>query len=124
MVAVLAAALIGLLYLYSRGDFSFPDDAALPSISLDTGEVVMVAVFGAASLWMIFFFHGCNHFMLCSSVSIWYFKDSKGESGAPCCDSLWRLFRYHSGSVAFGSLLNGLLFVVRIIIHILSFEAK
>ena len=61
--------------------------------------------------------------MVCSAVSIWYFNHVNGSVGAPCCDSLWRLLRFHSGSVAFCSLLNGLFFLVKILAHIFSFDS-
>lgn len=84
----------------------------------------MVVFFMVGGVWLVFFFHGCNHFMLCSAVSIWYFNQVGQNGGAPCCDSLWRLSRFHSGSVAITALLNGLLFVFKILAAIFSFDAR
>ncbi len=79
----------------------------------------------AAGLWTIFFFHGCNHYVLCSAVAVWYFNhETKHEPGAPFGDSLHRLMRFNIGSVALTSLVNGLFFVVKILAHIFSFDTK
>jgi len=114
-----AALVAGAGYLYSTGDITLPDNLAFPVYSLPVTQIVLLAVYLAACLWVIFFFNGCNHFMLSSAVAIWYFK-----SGSPCCESLWRLFRYHSGSVAFTSLINGVFFLIRLIANIFSFDVK
>jgi hypothetical protein len=82
----------------------------------------MLSVFFAACLWMIFFFHGCNHYVLCSAVAVWYFDGSNGYQNAPCGQSFSRLFRFNLGTVAFTSLVNGLFFIVKVIAHILSFD--
>lgn len=119
IVLALVAMVFGGGYLYSNGTFSFPNNDTFPSVSLDSGQVVMVIVFLATGVWLIFFFHGCNHFMLCSSVANWYFNQTE-----PCSMSLWRLVRYHAGSVALTSLVNGIFFIFKILAHILSFDVK
>lgn len=68
------------------------------------------------------YFHGCNHFMICSSVAIWYYNhESKFDLGNPFGDSLHRLVRYNTGSVAITSLVNGFLFILKLLAHIFSF---
>ena len=84
----------------------------------------MFVIFLVVSLWLIFFFHGCNVFMLCSSVAVWYFNNVKKGDGAPCGDSLWRLLRYHSGSVVFASLLNGFFWIIKFLANLFSFDTK
>jgi hypothetical protein len=84
ILATITALIFGAGYLYSEGAFAFPGNAAFPSVSLDGGQIAMIAVFFAACLWMIFFFHGCNHYLLCSAVTIWYFNGTNGYETAPC----------------------------------------
>lgn len=84
----------------------------------------MLIIFSTVSLWIIFFFNGCHQFMLCSAVSVWYFLTMNGGEGAPCGDSLWRLMRYHTGSVTFSSFFNGLLFIVKLLANLFSFSTN
>ncbi len=74
IVLTLAAMILGAGYIYSVGVFTFPNNDTFPTVDLSSGHIVMVVIFLATGLWMIFFFHGCNHFMLCSSVASWYFN--------------------------------------------------
>lgn len=128
LILFIAGGIAGLIYgaasLYSLGTFTFPNNSSFPIVELDVGQIIMVSLFLAASVWMLFFYHGCNHFTLCSAVSVWYFNHLNNNQGAPCGDSLWRLFRYHIGSVAFTSLIHGLLFVIKILATIFSFDSK
>ena len=120
----LGGLIAGAVGLYSMGNFGFPNNSAFPSIFLSGGEIAAVVIFIFVALWLIFFFHGCNHYMLCSSVSIWYFNNVNGEGGAPCGDSIWRLTRFHSGTVVFASLLNGFLFIIKLLANLFSFDTK
>ena len=82
----------------------------------------MIVFFLAGGLWLIFLMHGCNHYLLCSSVVIWYFNGSDGYENSPCGQSLVRLLRFNLGSVAFSSFLNGLFFIIKLIAHLFSFD--
>jgi hypothetical protein len=124
IAAGLAAIIVGGTYLYSLGNFTFPDYSAFPVISLPPEVVVLITVYLVGGFWLIFFFHGCNHFIICSAVSIWYFNhESPHDLGSPFGDSLYRLLRFHPGSVAITSLVNGIFYIVKILAHILSFKA-
>ena len=124
LIITLAGFVAGGISLLSLGDFSFPNNRPLPNISLNGGEIAMAVIFIVVGLWLVFFFHGCNHFMLSSAVSVWYFSTMNGGEGAPCGDSMWRLVRYHIGSVVFASLFNGFFFVIKILANIFSFSAN
>lgn len=124
IAAGLAVVIAGSIYLYSLGSFTFPGNIAFPVITMPPENVVILVLFLVGGFWLIFYFHGCNHFTLCSAVSIWYFNnESPHDLGAPFCDSLYRLTRFHSGSVAITSLVNGVFYILKIIAHILSFKA-
>jgi solute carrier family 44 protein 1 (choline transporter-like protein) len=121
----IGALAIGAVAIYSMGAFTFPDNIAFPVVSFTQGELVLLAFFLTGALWTLFWLQGCNHFTLCSAVSIWYFNhENTQNAGNPFCDSIGRLIRYHLGSVAFTSLINGLFFVVKLICQIFSFEVK
>lgn len=74
VAATVAAIIFGAASIYSLGEFAFPQRDAFPFVYLSPGQVVMLVVFLVGGLWLVFYFHGCNHFMLCSAVSVWYFN--------------------------------------------------
>lgn len=125
VAGTIAAIIAGGIYLYSLGSFTFPNDIAFPVVELQSDIIIMISFFLAGGIWVMFFFHGCNHFMLCSAVSVWYFNyESNHDLGSPFCDSLDRLIRFHPGSVAITALVNGLFFIIKVLAHLFSFEAK
>jgi hypothetical protein len=124
VAAGLGAIIIGGVYLYSLGDFTFPDNVAFPVIALPPTVITMVVIFLFCGFWLVFFFLGCNSFILCSAVSIWYFNhESAHDLGSPFGDSLTRLICYHPGTVAITALINCIFEVLRMIANLLSFEA-
>ena len=124
VVAAIAGTISGVIYLYSLGDLSFEGTNAFPDVGLTDKLKILIAFVIGGGVWTMFFFHGCNHYMMCSAVSIWYFNHDSGTQGSPLCDSLKRLVRFNMGSVAITSLINGILFVLKLIVQILSFETK
>lgn len=70
----LAAIIAGGIYLYSLGTFTFPNNIAFPVITMPPENIVLLTVYLIGGFWLIFYFHGCNHFILCSATSIWYFN--------------------------------------------------
>ena len=122
VLIALVGLLTGAISLYSDGQFTFPNNSAIPDINLSGGQIALIVFFIFSGVWLVFFLNGCNNFLLSSAVAIWYYSHSTGSTGAPCCDSLWRLLRFHWGSVALSSMLNGSLFVLKVLANILSFE--
>jgi hypothetical protein len=106
------------------GNLTFPQNSAFPILVFNAQEIVTMVVYLVGGFWLLFFFLGCNSFILCSAVSIWYFNyESPHDLGAPFGDSIWRLIRYHPGSVAITSFINCSLEILKIIANLLSFEA-
>lgn len=65
------------------------------------------------------FIAALNQFVIASIACIWYFKrDSPNGMGGPVRTSYWRAFRYHLGSLAFGSLI---LAIIQFIIFVLEY---
>ena len=62
-----------------------------------------------------------NQFVIASTACIWYFEQSDlipEKTLSPVCKSFYRAFRYHLGSLAFGSLLVA---IVQFMIVILEY---
>jgi hypothetical protein len=72
--------------------------------------ITLFSVFGFAGFWMICWIFYSNTFIVMSGAAIWYYQQD-----SPLCTSFYRLLRYHTGSLAFASLLFGVLFILRLI---------
>lgn len=72
-------------------------------------------------LWIIAFLISCNEFVVIVSAITWYYSDKTvpDDDGIPGDSDVrigfWWSFRYHMGSLAFGSFLLTLVWIIRII---------
>ncbi|GFN97324.1 choline transporter-like protein 1 [Plakobranchus ocellatus] len=80
----------------------------------------MVVIYLLGFLWLTQFIIGCERLTVSSSVALWYFTRDKSKLSSPVSTSVWRLIRYHLGSVAFGSLIIALVALVRIILSFIE----
>lgn len=78
-------------------------------------------VFGL--FWVIQFFIASMEFCIASSVVIWYLSQTDPR-GIPLKTSLFRLFRYHFGSIAFGALIVALVQLARAVFEYLDHKMK
>lgn len=72
--------------------------------------ITLFAVFAFGGFWLICWIFYSNTFVVMSGAAVWYYQHD-----SPLCTSLHRLLRYHTGTLAFSSLLFGLLFILRLI---------
>lgn len=67
-------------------------------------------------LWGNAFFIGIAQFIICAAAALWYFSCTSDSNGSgSLCRGFWWVFRYHLGSIAFGSFLIALVQFIRII---------
>lgn len=72
IVSSLGATIVGAVYLYSLGTRTSTD--AFSFLTLDVTTIILISILAAGGIWMVFFFQGCNRFLHCSAVAIWYFN--------------------------------------------------
>lgn len=75
---------------------------------------------GFALLWVMAFIIGSSRFVLVASASIWYFDREARKTENPIGKSLKWLFKFHAGSVAFGSLILAIVWALQIIAEYVS----
>jgi solute carrier family 44 protein 1 (choline transporter-like protein)/choline transporter-like protein 2/4/5 len=100
------------IYVWCQGEFAAAENGAIYGQVTWTEETrysVLVYLFGG--LWGAAFISACNQFIIASAACIWYFSprsvdnENDKDVDAAITKSVWRLFRYHLGSLAFGSFL-------------------
>jgi len=101
------------VYLYSCGTISQRSGTPFGSVTWDanTKRLLVYHLFGG--LWVNAFTIAFCQLVLAGSVALWYFNIDNAH--ATVRKSLWRAFRYHFGSVAFGSFIVAVIQMIRII---------
>ena len=117
-----AAWVAGMLCAASVGEITGVNvDSQSKDIEWDTFTTwcVWLMIFGF--LWLVMFLIACNEFVVIVSAITWYYSDKTvpDDDGIPG-DSDVRVgfawtYRYHMGSLAFGSLLVTIVWIIRII---------
>jgi len=76
-------------------------------------------------LWVNAFVIAATQFIMASSACLWYFSQGTGQAASGTVGtSVKRLFRYHFGSIAFGSLILAIVQMIRIILAYMETQAK
>ena len=100
-----------------------PSSYQLQTKSIDygagTANMLWIMIFGY--FWIIAFILSCNEFVIVCAAASWYFSDKTIEDsdGIPGDADVWKGFfwipRYHFGSIALGSLLIAVVWMIRFI---------
>lgn len=56
-----------------------------------------------------------SHFIIVGATAIWYFPSSRHQYSSPILKSISWMLRYHIGSLALGSLLLAMVWLLRIL---------
>lgn len=63
--------------------------------------------------WFLNFIYGCQHFVTASSIAQWYFAHDKKKLQKPVKRAFSHLWKFHIGSICFGSILITIVEVIR-----------
>jgi len=113
------------VYLASCGDTSQIKSTPFGTFSYDEDlqRLLIYHLFGL--LWFNAFVIAGVQFIIASATCLWYFSQGTGQGASGTVrKSVWRLFRYHLGSIAFGSLILAIVQLIRIILAYFQYQAK
>jgi hypothetical protein len=86
--------------------------------------MLWIMIFGY--FWIMAFLLSCNEFVIVVSAATWYFsdKDKPDDDGIPGDAEVWKGFvwipRYHFGSLAIGSLLIAIVWMIRFVFEYIA----
>ena len=111
--------IVGTIYLYSAGTVSARDGYPISKITWDDNVRRMWYFNLFAVLWIVAFILCLGNFIIAAACCIWYFnQNSEGDTtekgGNRVSRAYWWAFRYHVGSIAFGSLILAIVWAIRI----------
>jgi len=91
-------------YIVALGNIKGDGSTPFATVEWDqnTRRIFWYFIFGG--LWNNAFFMAMCYFIIASSCCIWYFAQGPGQGAEGAIrKSVYRVFRYHLGSLAFGS---------------------
>jgi choline transporter-like protein 2/4/5 len=101
-----AFGLSSLVYIISTAQFVATNDVFTSINDYTQRSLGMFYYFFFGILWTNAFLGAVSLFIVASSCCLWYFSRGPGdELSSPVLTSLYRIFRYHMGSLAFGALI-------------------
>ncbi|XP_064606234.1 choline transporter-like protein 1 [Liolophura sinensis] len=117
---ILSGTVAGLIFV-----FMYIETASTPTVDDTNGHVTFTPntdmqvyrwFFILGILWITEFIVASQEVVIASSVAIWFFTRDKSTLRTPILTSIYRLIRYHLGSVAIGSLIIALVKFARLIL--------
>lgn len=76
---------------------------------------VMFWVFMFGFFWIVAFIIAILQFTIATTCALWYFNAGSDAEGVDVSKGLWWAFRYHLGSLAFGSLLIAIVTMLKVV---------
>lgn len=75
--------------------------------------------------WTLNFLHAVGECVIAGAIASWYWvHDKKDVPGSPVASSLWRVIRYHLGSLMFGALILAIVQFIRFLLSQLERRIK
>jgi len=113
------------VYLVSSGNTSQIGGTPFGTFTYDSNLKKLLAYHLLALLWGNAFISAATQFIISSSVCIWYFSQGTNEGSSKSVrTSVYRFFRYHLGSIAFGSFVLALVQFVRAILAYIQYHSQ
>jgi solute carrier family 44 (choline transporter-like protein), member 2/4/5 len=125
-ISMWAICLVALLYLASAATYVVSGTDVFTSIS-DYGQTSLVEfyIFLFGTLWCNAFIQAMGTFVIASTCCLWYYSHGPDqETSFPVFRSYKMLFRYHFGSLAFGSLILAIVQFMQIVLELFKKQAE
>jgi hypothetical protein len=120
---------ISAIWVFSVGDIEKRNGLPVGEIkwSTTTRYVWIYHLFGL--LWISAFINACSQFLISAVTALWYFSQgaaSDDKNKASISTGVRWIFRYHVGSIAFGSLIIAIMQAIKLIFNYLrkKFQRK
>jgi len=119
--------IFGYISIIAQGDISDPNYKGQSKDVTYSDQTIMQACFMIFSLiWVFCFFMACSQFVIIVGASTWFFSWDKEEKDGDANISLgyYWVWRYHLGSIAFGSFVLAVIWTIQIVFEMFKRAAK
>lgn len=105
-------------YLASTGDPKYDADGKFQGYETNGVWVRMQLYHLFGGFWALNFLHAVGEATIAGAIASWYWVHDKHDVPRfPVAASLWRIIRYHLGSLMFGALILSLVQFIRFLLH-------
>ena len=126
-LAMWVVCIVALLYLISAATFTYSSGSVFTSISNWKDQALIeFYIFLFGTLWCNAFIQAVGLFVVASACCIWYYSHgpNQDETNFPIFRSYKMVFRYHFGSLAFGSLILAIVQFLQLVVEIFKKQAE
>lgn len=125
LIGMWAACLLCMIYLLSSTTFTvFTGDYFTSVADYSESSLLRLYYFIFGTLWSNALIQAIGMFTVASSVCMWYYNHGANSSlDSPVTRSLRMAFRYHFGSLAFGSFILALVQFLQMILELFKKQA-
>lgn len=106
--------LLGVGYIFSNGDIVEKKGYPFVDIQISENLKTYLYLHGFALFWNLAFLLTVSNFVISGAVCLWYHREHPDRKNMVMM-SIWWMVRYHIGTVAFGSLILSIVWVLRVI---------
>jgi hypothetical protein len=104
------------VFMYSMGTPYYVEGQMFASMKDERSIEVMFWVFMFGFFWIMAFILAILQFTIAATTALWYFGSNSDESpSVSVCKGVSWAFRYHLGSLAFGSLLIAIVTMIKVL---------
>jgi hypothetical protein len=128
-IPVIVWWLFGSVFIYGTGDVSYVPGQAFPKSTMGTKETAMFWVLLFGCLWIIIWFAAFQNFVIAATACQWYFFGQGSDIDAVKDDvkislsGIWA-FRYHMGTLAYGSFLVTVCTILKFVFEYFAHQAE
>lgn len=102
---------------FGRDEYGVVEEGLSDEMQIKLGYMLL------AFFWLLQMIIALEEFIVASTIVIWYLQGGHTD-GYPLVESIWRVFRYHFGSLCLGSLIIAAIQFVRTILEYIEYKAK
>ncbi|CAD8110212.1 unnamed protein product [Paramecium sonneborni] len=112
-------------YVYAVGEIKGTGNSPFAEVTHTELQIQYLWYFIFGGLWINAFIQAVNNFVIASTCCFWYFaQQGAGGDERAISQSLYRVFRYHAGSLAFGSLILAIVQLIRIMLEYVRYQTE
>jgi solute carrier family 44 protein 1 (choline transporter-like protein) len=105
-------------YLFAIEEPKWTPGKVFGDYNWDLRTVIIFWVNIAGGLWNLVLLMGMLNFTIVGSACLWYFSANR-QLGSKCWEAVGILFKYHLGTIVFGSLLICLFWPVQVVLNLI-----
>lgn len=124
--ALWVACICAMAFLISAATFNvIPGDIFTGITDYTQGQLIMFYYYVFATLWTNAFVNAVSIFVIASACCMWYYSHGPGQDlDFPIARSYKMVFRYHMGSLAFGSFILAIVQFLQFLVEVFKKHAE